>query len=168
MRTTFALFILVFISMVPGVRAQEFGRVGDVIAEGGISYHAFVRPGEATVRVLVLGDRGSGIYEVGAETDLASLLALTGGVTTTPRERQDVRQVTIRLLRMREGRREAVYEASQETLLTEPGQYPELREGDVVAVEVLERRPFGWRDGISIVTAVAALALAVERVASLL
>jgi len=129
----------------------------------GTSYHVFARPGQNTVQVLVLGDVSSpGVYEVGEGTDLARLLALSGG--PGGRQRSGTRQeTTIRLYRPQENRRELLYEANLERMVAEPGPYPALQRGDVLQVKTVERERFSWRDGLRIFTALGTLAIAVER-----
>lgn len=147
------------------IQAQEFGRVGDVEAVG-TSYHVFTRPGEATVQVLVLG-AGGGIYEVAADTEIDEFLALMGGVPSFGvRSDKNRIEVTIRLYRGQEGARTLIYEAPIEEMLTNPGQYPELRDEDVFVVETVEKSRIGWRDVLSIFTSVSSLILLVDRVAN--
>jgi len=107
------------------VKAQEFGRIGTYTITN-TSYHAFARPGEATIQVLVLGSVNAGIYEVGVGTDLGELLALTG--TAIPeRTKGEKRTLTIRLYREVDGIRNLIYEAPIQQMLNEPKNYPDLQ-----------------------------------------
>lgn len=160
-------FTLAFTATLPA-QAQTFGRVGTVIAEGS-AYHVFAKPGEATVQIQVLGNvKFPGIYEVGAGTDLGQLLALTGGPVQVFTEGRVVRrtETTMRLYHGEGGRRDLVYEAAFETMLTNPGNYPVLQDGDVFNIETLtfERTQFGWRDGLTIVATLATVALVIDRI----
>lgn len=149
----------------PAAQAQEIGRVGDVIAEGNPSYHVFARPGEPTVQVSVVGTvRASGIYEVGTGTDLGQLLTLTGSLAVEPRTQRQRQEVTIRLYRNQSAHRDLAYEASLSQFLQEPGQYPELQDGDVVEIETVQRAKFSWRDGLTIISSASVLALAIDRI----
>ncbi len=140
-----------------GQTTTRFGEY-DVL---GTSYHKFVLPGEATISILVLGSGNSGIYDVGRDTDLGRLVALTGIALTPDADR--VAKVTLRLYRTEGAQRREIYKASLEQFLALPGDYPSLLSGDVLVVETKLKTKFGWRDGFSIITTFAALALAVER-----
>lgn len=135
--------------------AQEIGRVQDQIAAG-TAYRVFARPGDATVQVVVVADQGSGVYEVASDTDLGKLVALTGGFApSSPQPGR--RTVTVRLLRQDGPSRKAVYAATLDQLLLEPGLHPELVEGDVLAVETVTKSSFSWRDMVTIGTALTTL-----------
>lgn len=142
---------------------QEPSRFGDYDAVS-TSYHKFVLPGEVSINVLVLGSVGqAGLYEVGRETDLGRLVALTGASLGEARSNEK-RRVTLRLFRDGSNRRDIVYEASFEDFLSLPDAYPRLADGDVLVIESTVKARFGWRDALSIVTGAAALTLAIERV----
>jgi len=137
--------------------AQQFG---DIRTEG-TSYRVFARPGENTVQVYVLGDLGQpGVYSVGADTELAQLVALTGGPGGTTRGRSDT---TIRLYRAENGQRELIYEAELDEFIERSDVHPDLQSGDILQVETIQREGFGWRDGLRILTAAASLSFAVDR-----
>ena len=165
-RNSFFLLVMGVLLALP-VQAQELGRLGDVQASG-TSYHVFARPGEATVQVLVYGNSGGGIYEVGAETKLDEFLALIGGAPGFGSSTGRKVRVTIQLYREQEGSRTLVYEERMEQMVTEPGQYPRLQEGDVFVVEVIERNRIGWRDVLSVVTGVSSVILLASRISTLL
>ena len=150
--------------------AQEFGRIDNLINTG-TAYYAFAQPGEATVQVIVLGSVAApGVYEIGISVDLGQLLALSGGpplIETTGTTRT-TSETTVRLFRKSTGRRDLVYEAPLELLLTEPDLYPSLQDGDVFTVEVVTKikTPFGWRDALSIITTGLAVAILIERLSN--
>lgn len=166
MKAFFALTVLgLLLVSAPPVQAQTLGGFQEVEATG-ISYHRFVRSGEATLQVLVLGTvRSPGIYEVGVGTDLGQLLVMAGGPDLGARPREEKRQTTLRVFRQVTGQRTLLYEAPFEQMVIETGLYPALQDGDMLTVEtIVEVKPrFGWRDGLNIVTGVAALGIAVER-----
>ena len=130
---------------------------GQDLQVDGTSYYRFARPGQNTIRVIVLGGANSGVYEIGTNVDLAELLALSGGPGGSGRSR-----TTVRLYRARDGSREQVFEAEMEDFVART-EYPALQAGDTVRIETIERERFGWRDGISILTAAASLTFAIER-----
>ncbi|NNE33801.1 MAG: hypothetical protein HKN13_01095 [Rhodothermales bacterium] len=147
--------------------AQEASRYGEYEAVGA-SYHKFVLPGEASITVMVLGPTlDTGLYEVGRSTDMGQLLALSGA---SPGESAagDVRKITLRLLRSSGGERRVVYESSYEDFLMLTGSYPALEDDDVLVLNSKTKSKFGWRDGISIITASAALILTIDRLSSAL
>jgi len=166
--TPWICVLAVIISASP-IRAQEFGRINNVIAEG-TSYHVFAQPGEATVQVLVLGSVGApGVYEIGISVDLGQLLALAGGpplTETTGGTTSSTNETTVRLFRRGTGRRDLVYEAPFELLLTEPDLYPSLQDGDVFTIETIthQKERFGWREVLNLTTTVAALVLVYDRI----
>ena len=129
------------------------------------SYYFHVLPGEATIGVYVWGMvRAPGLYDVSTATDLGELLALAGGPEARPESDDEIVVTTVRLFRFDGSRRDLAYEAEVDGVLLE-GNYPPLQDGDIVEVEteVTELRPFTWRDAVTIVTGVAAVALSVER-----
>lgn len=141
---------------------QEYGRLGD-IQYSGTSYHIFARPGEATVQVIVMG-AGGGIYEIGENTRLDELFALVGGGGQVDLSERPSALTSVRLYRNQSAQRSLVYDASIEEMLTYPGAYPTLRDGDVFVIESKPIQRFGWRDGLSILTGVSALLLVSERI----
>ena len=144
--------------------AQAQGQAGE-LEQSGTSYHSFVRSGELTVEVLVLGTGSDGVYEVGLDTPLDQLLALAGGAQVTS---DALDEVTLRLFRQEEGGRSLIYEAPLERMLKEPGQYPALQDGDVFVMETPGEsgERFTWRDAVSIVSSVASLTLVAVRLFS--
>ncbi len=115
----------------------------------GYYYHHL--PGEATIQVQVEGTvLYPGLYEVSAETDLRRVLALAGGPRYDVRDRQSDRRVEIRILRPFSGQ---VYGATLADAAVNPSVIPPLRHDDVLLVDVIERRRFGWQDAATIVGA---------------
>ena len=143
------------------VSAQGFGRIQETQTNTAYFFHAV--PGEATVKVSVLGSvRVPGVYVVGAGTRLDELFAMTAG--TQGRESPEISSdVAISLFREQGETRRLIYHEQLQSMLKQPGMYPALAEGDVLMVETRLRRKFGWREGLSVLTAVGTLALIVER-----
>lgn len=146
--------------------AQTFGEVEDRQTNVS-SYYFHVLPGEATMQVYVWGTvRSPGLYVVSRETDLGEVLSLAGGPQLREINDNDRREVTIQLYHTDGETRTIAYEALLEEMVAEPGAYPPLQEGDVIQVATHEIRGFSWRDVFTIAGAVAAVALAVERIVS--
>lgn len=146
---------------------QEFGRVDDILNTG-TAYYTFSKSGEATVQVIVLGSISRpGVYEIGIGVDLGQLLALSGGppLAITSGTTSSRNETTLRLFREATGRRDLVYEAPLELMLTEPGLYPPLQDGDIFTVETntIQKQRFIWRDALSIVSSIASITILIER-----
>lgn len=159
----FAAALLV-LTAVPIQRAtgQTFGGAVGQEAQG-VSFHRFARPGEATMRVWVVADTRSGLYEIGESVSLGELLVLSGtgpGIITV-RER---RNTTVRVFRGDRSTRGMIYEASFEEMLQNPGLYPTLQTEDAVVVETRVRQRFQWRDALSIVSAASTTILLIDRI----
>ncbi|HLT47827.1 MAG TPA: hypothetical protein VK002_11410 [Rubricoccaceae bacterium] len=164
------LAVLLLLALAAGADAQpSYGAV----EERQTNVPAFffhVLPGEPTISVYVWGTvRAPGLYEVGTGTDLGELLTLTGGPEAGPETEDRVVTTTVRVFRAQGDARVLAYEAVLDEVVREPGRYPDLRDNDIVEVEttVEEVGGFSWRDALSVVTSVAAVALAVERISSL-
>lgn len=160
--TKYLCLLVITAASTQAVSAQGFGRIQETQTNTAYFFHAV--PGEATVQVSVLGAvRVPGIYVVGATTRLDELFAMTGG--SQQRESPEISsEVDVKLFREDGGKRQLVYQDLLESMLTEPGRYPPLAEGDVLIIDQHLRRKFGWREGLSVLTAVGTLALVVDRV----
>lgn len=111
----------------------------------GISYHVYRRPGEATIQLYVVGASGStGIYVVGSETTLSEMMALIGSAPASVETEMLERTARVRVLREQGDRRLAIYEATTEEALAEPGTHPPLMDRDMIAydVELQQRTSF--------------------------
>ena len=136
--------------------AQQQGAGGR--EAGGTAYYTFARPGQNTIEVLVLGGGRSGIYEIGENINLGKLMALAGGGGGGGNTK-----VTVHLFRLENGERARILE-ERLTTFTERPQYPPLRDGDVVRIEVRQQEQFGWRDVLRISTAITSLTFTVLRI----
>ena len=143
--------------------AQEVGRMDNVTATG-VPYYVYAESGEPTIQVYVVGGGAGGVYEIGVGTQFDTFLALAaiGTGTASPGSRQNV---TVRLYRTSEaGARRMLLEGRAEELVqADPSTYPQLREGDVISVDVRSRQRFGWRDGLSILTSLSSIIVLLER-----
>ena len=148
--------------------AQEVGRTQRITAEG-VPFRVFAEQGEATIRVYVLGGQGaSGIYEIGADTRFDELLALSS-LAPQPVQPRTKQRVIISHYHQQGGERVLVFENElRDILQMNPNQYPELRDGDFLRVEVQTRNRFGWRDGLQILTSLSTVILLVERLTRVL
>lgn len=142
---------------------QNFLGTEEIISSG-TAYYTFARPGEATIRVLVVG-AGGGIYEVGQNIRMDEFLALLGGApsfaTQNPGRKTNV---DIQLFRTEAGRRTLLYEEELERMILEPAAYPTLQNGDLFVINTVTRNRFGWRDGLTFVTGVSSLVLLLDRI----
>ena len=145
------------------VQAQEFTRSEET--ETNMAYFYYAQPAEATIQVELWGAGQPGLYEVPDGTGLRRLLILAGGVNLGRRqENQKPPRVTVRLYRNDNARDEPILEAQLEEILQNQRDVPQLREDDVVVVDVVQRSRFTWRDGLSIFTTAASLALLILRI----
>lgn len=126
------------------------------LQSGGAAYYTFARPGQNTIRVVVLGGGQTGIYEVGENIDLAKLVALSQGVGGGQSE------TTVRLFRPENGKRTLLFEAEMEKFVAS-SDYPALKTGDIVRIETVQRRKFGWREVLRLVTTASSLIFAFDR-----
>ncbi len=154
------MFVLASLVGTVEVSAQTLGRVESTNSTAP-DYYFFVQPGERTIQVYLIGALGNpGLYEVGSETTLGQVLAIAGGPSMTTLQARNKRKTEIRVIRSSG----EAYFANLDDSLTPYVDFPGLREGDIVRVDVIESTKFGWRDGLQIVTAAASLALIYDRI----
>lgn len=157
---------LILLLIAPIGHAQDYGKV-EATNTNVQSYFYFTEPGEGTIEVKVMGTvQNPGLYRLGEGTDLGQLLALTGGPVLDVRQQERDRETTVRLFRQQEvgGPQELVFERDyEEGIASESATYPELKEGDVLTIEVVEDRRFDWRDALSIVSAAGSVAFAIAQ-----
>ena len=143
--TVFTLAILFFI--ISPLQSTCFAQGGgpefrqlDEIDTNISTFHYLVTPGIASIEISALGDLVSpGVYILEENTDLAYLLALTGGPSVF--NQPDVRYETnVRLFRNSGGSQALIYEAPFEEVMDQISNAPVLNEGDVVTVEVKQKR----------------------------
>ncbi|MFB6248517.1 MAG: hypothetical protein ABEL97_08105 [Salinibacter sp.] len=144
---------------------QAFGRVEETKSNVAYFYHA--RPGEATVQISVWGTvPRPGIYEIPDTTDLDKLLTMAGGAPLEPRtEGQKDATITVQVYRPEQEGRSQIFEAPLERMLQGDVSYPALRDNDIVVVETVQpKQPFGWRDVLSVASALGSVTLLAIRV----
>jgi hypothetical protein len=159
-----ALLVGVAALWAPPAAGQTLASVPD--AEDIVYRHA--RPGYATVQLYVWGaaDR-PGIWEVEETIGLVELLSaarVRGAAGVQPAYKQET---IVRLFRQAGDGRGLVFERSLESVLASPASTPALSDGDVVTVELVQSRRFGWRDAGVVVGTVSSVALLVIRLATL-
>lgn len=138
------------------------GRIGrsELVVNTSPGYYVYHQPGEATVQVAVEGAvRNPGLYEVAVGTKLNRLLALTGGAIYQGRTSDEKQRVEVRLFRPSEG---VVYRTTSDDVAADPDSYPALREGDTVIVDVIRKRSFTWRDGLTVAGGLTGIALLIN------
>ncbi|HEX7072315.1 MAG TPA: hypothetical protein VF190_15990 [Rhodothermales bacterium] len=160
-RSFLALGVLLSLPLL-GASAQEYRAPA---TGSGIQYHTFVEPGEPSIRLMVVGSATAGLYEVGIGTSLAELLVYAGGASVASSSSNTRTSVKVRLYRGDDVRRDLIYEASMEDLLTKPGEGPQLMEGDIFQVDAITRNRFTWRDVATFVSVTASLTIIIGRIA---
>ena len=164
---TLVLLLISAIYVTPELLAQggQFGRVEEIDTNIN-KFHYLVRPGSATIEVSAFGNMVSpGIYVLEEGSNLAFLLALTGGPSSF--NQPDVRYITtIRLFRNSGGGQALIYEAPFEEIMDQISNAPILSEGDVVTVEVIQKRKLNWRDVFTIIGPVLSTLLLIDQLAN--
>lgn len=161
LRTALMVAFMIFLTAATA-RAQNFAGFGDVDASG-TSYHRFVRPGEATVEILLLGNTGqAGIYVVGVNIDLAEFMALSGVSFGTSSGREKT-SVTVRHYRQQGTHREIIFEALVEELLQTPANLPLFKDGDIIYIERRSTPRISWFDILRSASSIATLVFVAER-----
>ena len=163
---TLAIFLLCTFAFPQYSTAQcggaEFRQLEEIDTNIG-TFHYLVTPGTASIEISAFGDLVSpGIYILEENTDLAFLLALTGGPSVF--NQPDVRyETTIRLFRNSGGAQSLIYEAAFEEVMDQISNAPVLNECDVVTVEVKQIRRTNWRDIFTIIGPVLSTLLLIDQ-----
>ena len=165
-RAALCLLLLAAGALAAGpAHGQAFGRVEET--KSNVAYFSHARPGEATVQISVWGTvPRPGIYEVPDTTDLDKLLTMAGGAPMEAQvEGQDDARITVRVYRPEQEGRSQIFEAPLERMLQGEPSYPALRDDDIVVVETVRpKQPFGWRDVLSVASALGSMTLLVLRI----
>ena len=162
----FAFGFLLSLIAVPAANAQQgFGRVEDTQTNIN-AYYYFVTPGSATVQISAFGKlHHPGVYVLEEGANLALLLGLSGGPTEP--NQPDIKQTaTVKLYRNTGGARSLAYEASFEEVMDQASASPVLTEGDIVIVDVVQKRRMNWRDIFTVVGPLLSTLLLIERLTS--
>ena len=164
-RYLFLFFVMAGVA-VEGISAQT---LDDLRARAG-AYYRFADATDITIEVKVWGVVSNpGLYEVRQGLNLSTLLTLAGGPQASGRDPRTRSTLTIRLWRLQPngGPYQAIFETQMQGEIVVLNDDPVLLSGDViVADEVVEQR-FGWRDGLTILTAVGTVVLIIDRIVRL-
>lgn len=118
--------------------------------------------GQPTMQIKVWGAvRTPGAYVVERDIDLLDLLTFAGG-PLFQRDNPNVRtSVVVNLSREHDGYLSLIFSTPLDSLTTSNMPIPGLQDGDVLSVDVDVQSRFGWRDGLSIFSAVGTVAVIV-------
>lgn len=159
-----SLFLCLLVAGFTGsaVQAQGF----DAFSANNMAYYRFAESSDITIEVKVWGAVANpGLYEVRQGLTLSSLLSLAGGPRVEPRTRRASSIFFVRLYRLQpEGRYQLLAETQMLNELRTLDRDPVLLHGDMLMTEERIRQRFGWRDGLSILTAIASVALVIDNV----
>ena len=161
-RVLFISLIFLVATVDQSIAQGSFGRVEDT--ESNVdSYYYFVTPGVASIQVYVFGKmRSPGVYIVQNGSTLGLLLALTGG-PIEPNQADVAQTENIQLYRTSGGTRTLIYESSFDEAIAEPRNSPVLQEGDIISVEVKQKRRLNWRDVFTVIGPILSTLLLIER-----
>lgn len=176
----FLISVTVSLSFVVSVEAQTLNRSGSSLtqlyslAEQMPNHYSFVRTGEPSITVVVIGSVvRPGTYEVREGTDLNELLLYTGGPASVGvRVRGRSAGVNFFLSRTFEGEgRRIVFESTFEAYTTQFVDFPVMQDFDVVIVETDPIREIEvWRDVLAvtsqILSIIASVAVIIWRINS--
>ncbi|MEM8488543.1 MAG: hypothetical protein AAF564_23550 [Bacteroidota bacterium] len=156
------LFVFIQIAGAPYAQAQEFGRMDDVETNINAFYY-LVEPGTATIQISVFGKvQNPGVYVLEDGVNLSLLLGLSGGPTST--NQPDVKQTTtVRMYRNSGSMRSLAYEASFDEVMDRAADSPTLSEGDIVIIDVEQKRKMNWRDIFTVIGPLLSTLLLIER-----
>ena len=132
----------------------------------GGSYYRFADVSDVTMEIKVWGAVANpGFYEVREGLNLSTVLSLAGGPQAPPASRSTASAYSVRLFRLQTGDRYQLFtETLMENQLGMLNSDPVLMQGDMVITEAKTRQRFGWREGLSILTATATLVLVVDQI----
>ncbi len=166
-RLAFVLGLFVFIQFVgvPQAQGQQFGRLDDTETNIDAFYY-LVEPGSATIQISVFGKvQNPGVYVLEDGINLSLLLGLSGGPTSS--NQPDIKQTTtVRMYRNSGSMRSLAYEASFDEVMDRAADSPTLSEGDIVIIDVEQKRKMNWRDIFTVVGPLLSTLLLIERLTS--
>ena len=159
------LLSIPFASAVAQDGSPVFRRLGEIDTNIE-TFHYMVTPGAATIEISAFGDMSHpGIYVLEEGASLAFLLALTGGSDTF--NQPGVRYIkTVRRFRNTGGSQSMIYEAPMEDVMAQVANAPVLSEGDVVTLEVIQKRKLDWRDIFTIIGPVLSTLLLIDQLSN--
>ena len=153
MQRCLAVSIILLLAVLP-VSAQGTGLAA--------MENLYARPGHPTMVIYVLGDVATaGRWRVERGVQLLDLLAVAGPSVVMTEESETVEDVRVKVFREADQGRRLTFNESIESLLTSANASLLLEEGDVVVVDVIERRQSTAISLLAIASSVASLVLTV-------
>ena len=153
MQRCLAVSIILLLAVLP-VSAQGTGLAA--------MENLYARPGHPTMVIYVLGDVATaGRWRVERGVQLLDLLAVAGPSVVMTEESETVEDVRVKVFREADQGRRLTFNESIESLLTSANASLLLEEGDVVVVDVIEKRQSTALSLLAIASSVASLVLTV-------
>ncbi len=153
MQRCLAVSIILLLAVLP-VSAQGTGLAA--------MENLYARPGHPTMVIYVLGDVATaGRWRVERGVQLLDLLAVAGPSVVMTEESETVEDVRVKVFREADQGRRLTFNESIESLLTSANASLLLEEGDVVVVDVIEKRQSTAVSLLAIASSVASLVLTV-------
>lgn len=134
------------------------------------SYFKFTEPGDIPMYVHIWGYvYRPGLYELPVGTQLSTVLSLSGGFALGALSSSQKRIVTLELKNAigSGDQPNPIYKETWIDSQIQLTQDPILVDGSFVVIDSVTKRKFNWRDGITIVGALASVAIAIERLSNL-
>ena len=161
MQRSLAVSIILLLAVLP-VSAQGTGLAA--------MENLYARPGHPTMVIYVLGDVATaGRWRVERGVQLLDLLAVAGPSVVLTEESETVEDVRVKVFREAGQGRRLTFNEPIESLLTSANASLLMEEGDVVVVDIIEKRQsttVSWREVLAIATSVASLVLTVVLIAT--
>ena len=117
------------------------------------------RAGYSKITVYVWGNADTGVWRVEEGTDLLEFVSVVSRLEMSNRNPGRRQIETLRIYRDQTPQSEGdpFFEKRVETLFTERGTYPALKEGDILVLESQARNRFTWRDVAQVTGTIAAV-----------
>ncbi|NBB87377.1 MAG: hypothetical protein GVY12_14310 [Bacteroidetes bacterium] len=133
------LFSLAWLLATPPAAAQDAPTPG--LTSPLENPNRFARPGMPTNEVWVWGEVSQpGIWRVERGADLVQFLSHLRVPGLLQQQSQTRTRFTLKIYRGESQSRELIYEIRLDELLEEGGEYPQLQDGDILAVELRQRQ----------------------------
>jgi len=133
------LFSLAWLLAIPPAAAQDAPTPG--LTSPLENPNRFARPGMPTNEVWVWGEVSQpGIWRVERGADLVQFLSHLRVPGLLQQQSQTRTRFTLKIYRGESQSRELIYEIRLDELLEEGGEYPQLQDGDILAVELRQRQ----------------------------
>jgi len=165
------MFIVTLVATAQEIPDRIFDQTPGLAGRGMANY-VFTRRGDLPIHVSVWGAaRLPGRYEIPEGTDLGQLLSLAGGpgydtrgviIGIDQQERQRRGRTFIRVSRSSGGSTRVVLESRIDNLLYDDIRNFQLRDGDVIMVDMVQR--FNLWDAVMIISSSASMILLLDRI----